>query len=139
MYMPSIFQGNLVDDVFDSMFTLPFQYKNATQQMSTNITDCKDFYQMTIELPGYGKEDVKAELADGYLTITAEKNENNESKELNYVRRERYTGKCSRSYFVGNHITKEDIQAKFENGILSLTIPKKKEVEKNEDNYVLIE
>lgn len=139
MYMPSIFQGNLIDDVFDSMFTLPSQYRKATQQMSTDITDCGDSYQLAIELPGYAKEDVKAELKDGYLTISAEKSESNESKEENYVRKERYTGKCSRSYYVGNQIAKEDIQARFENGILSLTVPKKEAIEKKEDNYIMIE
>ena len=139
MYMPSIFEDNFVDDVFDSMFSFPFQYKKAAGQMNTDISDCGDFYQIDIELPGFAKEDVKAELKDGYLTIAATKDETKESNEEQYIRRERYTGQCSRSYYVGDQVTKEDIEAKFDNGVLSLKVPKKEAIEKKEDNYILIE
>ena len=139
MYMPSIFEDNFVDDVFDSMFSFPFQYKKAAGQMNTDISDCGDSYQIDIELPGFAKEDVKAELKDGYLTIAATKDETKESNEEQYIRRERYTGQCSRSYYVGDQVTKEDIEAKFDNGVLSLKVPKKEAVEKKEENYILIE
>ena len=139
MYMPSIFEDNFVDDVFDSMFSFPFQYKKAAGQMNTDISDCGDSYQIDIELPGFAKEDVKAELKDGYLTIAATKNETKESNEEQYIRRERYTGQCSRSYYVGDQVTKDDIEAKFDNGVLSLKVPKKEAIEKKEDNYILIE
>lgn len=139
MYMPSIFEDNFVDDVFDSMFSFPFQYKKAAGQMNTDISDCGDSYQIDIELPGFAKEDVKAELKDGYLTIAATKDETKESNEEQYIRRERYTGQCSRSYYVGDQVTKEDIEAKFDNGVLSLKVPKKEAIEKKEDNYILIE
>lgn len=139
MYMPSIFNDSFVDDVFDSMFSFPFQYKKAAGQMNTDISDCGDSYQIDIELPGFAKEDVKAELKDGYLTIAATKDETKESNEEQYIRRERYTGQCSRSYYVGDQVTKEDIQAKFDNGVLSLKVPKKEAIEKKEDNYILIE
>ena len=139
MYMPSIFEDNFVDDVFDSMFSFPFQYKKAAGQMNTDISDYGDSYQIDIELPGFAKEDVKAELKDGYLTIAATKDETKESNEEQYIRRERYTGQCSRSYYVGDQVTKEDIEAKFDNGVLSLKVPKKEAVEKKEENYILIE
>ena len=139
MYMPSIFDDSFVDDVFDSMFSFPFQYKKAAGQMNTDISDCGDSYQIDIELPGFAKEDVKAELKDGYLTIAATKDETKESNEEQYIRRERYTGQCSRSYYVGDQVTKEDIEAKFDNGVLSLKVPKKEAIEKKEDNYILIE
>lgn len=139
MYMPSIFNDSFVDDVFDSMFSFPFQYKKAAGQMNTDISDCGDSYQIEIELPGFAKEDVKAELKDGYLTIAATKDETKESNDEQYIRRERYTGQCSRSYYVGDQVTKEDIQAKFDNGVLSLRVPKKEAIEKKEDNYILIE
>ena len=139
MYMPSIFDDSFVDDVFDSMFSFPFQYKKAAGQMKTDISDCGDSYQIEIELPGFAKEDVKAELKDGYLTIAATKDETKESNEEQYIRRERYTGQCSRSYYVGDQVTKEDIEAKFDNGVLSLRVPKKEAVEKKEANYILIE
>lgn len=139
MFMPSIFDDSFVDDVFDSMFSFPFQYKKAAGQMNTDISDCGDSYQIEIELPGFAKEDVKAELKDGYLTIAATKDETKESNEEQYIRRERYTGQCSRSYYVGDQVTKEDIQAKFDNGVLSLRVPKKEAIEKKEENYILIE
>ena len=139
MFMPSIFDDSFVDDVFDSMFSFPFQYKKAAGQMNTDISDCGDSYQIEIELPGFAKEDVKAELKDGYLTIAATKDETKESNEEQYIRRERYTGQCSRSYYVGDQVTKEDIQAKFDNGVLSLKVPKKEVIEKKEENYILIE
>ena len=139
MFMPSISDDSFVDDVFDSMFSFPFQYKKAAGQMNTDISDCGDSYQIEIELPGFAKEDVKAELKDGYLTIVATKDETKESNEEQYIRRERYTGQCSRSYYVGDQVTKEDIQAKFDNGVLSLRVPKKEAIEKKEENYILIE
>ena len=139
MFMPSIVDDSFVDDVFDSMFSFPFQYKKAAGQMNTDISDCGDSYQIEIELPGFAKEDVKAELKDGYLTIVATKDETKESNEEQYIRRERYTGQCSRSYYVGDQVTKEDIQAKFDNGVLSLKVPKKEAIEKKEENYILIE
>ena len=139
MFMPSIVDDSFVDDVFDSMFSFPFQYKKAAGQMNTDISDCGDSYQIEIELPGFAKEDVKAELKDGYLTIVATKDETKESNEEQYIRRERYTGQCSRSYYVGDQVTKEDIQAKFDNGVLSLRVPKKEAIEKKEENYILIE
>lgn len=139
MYMPSIFNDNFMDDMFDSMFSFPFDYKRAVDQMKTDISDCGDAYELEVELPGYAKEDVKADLKDGYLTILAKKEENKESSEEQFIRRERYTGECSRSFYVGEQVTKEDIKAQFEDGVLRIRVPKKEAIEQKEDNYILIE
>ena len=83
-------------------------------------------YLVDIELPGYAKEDIKAELKDGYLTITASRNDNKEEKDEKgrYIRRERYTGTCKRSFYVGENVKQEDIKAGFQDGILRLAVPK---------------
>ena len=98
-------------------------------------------YEVDIDLPGFKKEDVKAELHDGYLTISAAKNVNqNEKKEDGkYIRKERFSGNMSRSFYVGENITQEDIHAKYEDGILRLTVPKKEEKKVEQKNYINIE
>ena len=79
-----------------------------------------------MELPGYAKEDIKADLKDGYLTITASRNETKEEKDAkgNCIRKERYTGSCNRSFYVGDNVTQDDIKATFKDGVLSLQVPK---------------
>lgn len=143
MFMPSVFDDSfdVMDNFFDSMFSFPFDYKRAAGSMSTDITDTGDAYELEIELPGYAKEDVKADLKDGYLTIEARKEENKEDKgkDGQFIRRERYTGECSRSYFVGEQVTKEDIKACFKDGILAIRVPKKQEIEQKQDNLIMIE
>ena len=137
MLMPSIFGENLLDDFFD----FPFDGRR-TEMMSTDIKDTDTGYEITMSLPGVKKEDVKAQLKDGYLTIQASANNKKDEKDDNgrYIRRERYSGSCSRSFYVGDQITEADIKAKFENGALVLTIPKKDVQEKVEDNkYISIE
>ena len=137
MLMPSIFGKNLLDDFFD----FPFDGRR-TEMMSTDIKDTDTGYEITMSLPGVKKEDVKAQLKDGYLTIQASANNKKDEKDDNgrYIRRERYSGSCSRSFYVGDQITEADIKAKFENGALVLTIPKKDVQEKVEDNkYISIE
>ena len=91
-----------------------------------------------MELPGYMKEDIKADLKDGYLTITASKNETKEEKDSkgNCIRKERYTGTCNRSFYVGEQVTQDDIHASFKDGILSLQVPK--DIPKVEDSPKLI-
>ena len=86
--------------------------------MKTDIKDADDHYEITMNLPGIKKENVKAELKDGYMTIHVSSNTNNDEKDENgkYIRRERFSGNCSRSFYVGDQITEEDIKAKFENG-----------------------
>ncbi len=126
-------------DLFDEMFRDPFfrRVENETV-MKTDIQEKDGEYQFDIDLPGYKKEDVSAELNDGYLTITAKKESSNDEKDDkgNYIHRERYTGECSRSYYVGKDVREEDIKASFNNGTLKLAFPK--EVEKVEDKKKLI-
>ena len=125
MLMPSIFNDNLFDDFFD--FNYPTFRYDTTELMKTDIKETDNGYEVTMNLPGVKKEDVKAELKDGYLTIQASSNTSKDEKDNDgrYIRRERYAGTCSRSFYVGDAVTQEDIKAKFENGTLTLYIPKK--------------
>ena len=133
MLMPSIFEDNFFDDMFDTFLTRPAAKSgNYAGMMQTDVKEKGDSYELEIALPGYKKEDLRAELKEGYLTINAEHSENKEEKdkEGKYIRKERYTGHCSRSFFVGEDLKQEDIKAKFENGLLVLEFPK--EVKKPE-------
>lgn len=110
--------------------------------MKTDIKDTDNGYEVIMNLPGARKEDVKAELKDGYLTINVTSNTNNDEKDENgkYIRRERFTGSCSRSFYVGDQVTEADIKAKFENGTLTMMIPKKEVQPAVEDKkYIAIE
>ncbi|MDD6812191.1 MAG: Hsp20/alpha crystallin family protein [Lachnospiraceae bacterium] len=146
MLMPSIFGESLFDDFFDD-FARPARsvarYSTPTMNvMRTDVKEDENGYELHIELPGYQKEDVKAQLKDGYLTINAESNQNKDQKDENgkFIRRERYYGTCSRSFYVGEDITEEDIKAKFENGILKVTVPKKEKAPAVEENkYIAID
>ena len=114
---------------------------SANQIMNTDVKETDNGYEVDIDLPGFKKEDVKAELHDGYLTISAAKNVNNDEKKEDgkYIRKERFSGNMSRSFYVGDNITQEDIHAKYEDGILKLTVPKKEEKKVEEKNYINIE
>ena len=132
---------SLFDNMFDDMFRDPFfTSSNTTKLMKTDIQEKDDKYILDMDLPGYDKEDIKAQLKDGYLTISAQKNTSNEDKDEkgNYIRRERYCGKCSRSFYVGEGMKEEDIKASFNNGILQLTFPKEVE-QKEERKYITID
>lgn len=136
------FGVNLFDNMFDEMFRDPFSAnKRVDKVMRTDIQEKDNQYILDMDLPGYEKEDIKAQLKDGYLTITAQKNEISEDKDEkgDYIRRERYSGKCSRSFYVGEGVKEEDIKASFNNGILQLTFPK--QADKKEDNtkYITID
>ena len=139
MLMPSIFGTDLFDDFFDNM---PFYYtdrdeknvekklygRKASHVMKTDIKETDDGYELVIDLPGFKKEEVKASLENGYLTISAEKaldEDEKEKKSGRYIRRERYEGSCSRSFYVGEDVTEEGIKANFQHGILTLFVPKK--------------
>ena len=130
MLMPSIFGENLFDDWMDfsfPSFDRAFYESNTRNMMKTDVKETDQGYELDIELPGYKKEDVRAQLKDGYLTVQAAKNMNNDEKNEQgaYIRRERYAGTMSRSFYVGDNVTEEDIHAKFEDGILKLSVPKK--------------
>ena len=112
------------DDAIDSLFK-PMFYEEKFNTMKTDIKERENSYVMDVEIPGFDKKDVNISLKDGYLTITAEKKEEDNGKKENYVRRERSTS-LSRSYYVGD-VAKESVKAKYENGVLSIEIPKEQE------------
>lgn len=115
-------------DLLGEMFTDPFFSEHESKVMKTDIKEKKDKYLIDVELPGYEKENIKLDLEDGYLTVQAEINTSNEEKEEGqFVRKERYIGSCSRSFYVGEDIEIEDIKANFKNGMLKIEIPKKEE------------
>lgn len=117
---------NLWDELFtDPFFRNPFSSEKSSF-MQTDIMEKDDRYLLNIELPGYQKEDIHAELKDGYLTISAQRNEDHDEKDEkgNYIRRERFSGSCQRSFYVGEQVRQEDINASFKDGVLCLSVPK---------------
>ena len=151
MLAPSIFGMNDLFDDFGDVFEFSPAFRKqvaATRNISSDIKELADGYQIEMELPGFSKEEVKAQLKDGYLTITAEHNaenkeENNEEGQkketVKYIRRERYYGKCQISFFVVKNVTEEDINAKFENGILTMYVPKEVKKPQVEEKFITIE
>lgn len=151
MLAPSIFGMNDLFDDFGDVFEFSPAFRKqvaAARNISSDIKELADGYQIEMELPGFSKEEVKAQLKDGYLTITAEHNaenkeENNEEGQkkeaVKYIRRERYYGKCQRSFFVGKNVTEEDINAKFENGILTMYVHKEVKKPQVEEKFITIE
>lgn len=144
MLMPSIFGENLFDDWMD--FSFPniekSLYGKQTQNvMKTDVKETSQGYEVDIDLPGFKKEDVTAKLENGYLTIQASKGLNRDEKdeEGKYIRRERYSGSMSRSFYVGEGMKQEDIRAKFEDGILKLTVPKLDKEALEKKHYIAIE
>ncbi|HJC92462.1 Hsp20/alpha crystallin family protein [Mediterraneibacter glycyrrhizinilyticus] len=139
MLMPSIFGENLFDDDwfdFDRDFwgrKNPLYGKNAKNIMKTDIREHDTGYELDVDLPGFKKDEINIELENGYLTISAAKglDKDEQDKKGKYIRKERYAGAMQRSFYVGDAVTEEDVKAKFEDGILKLSIPKKdaKEVE----------
>ena len=128
-------------DLLGEMFADPFFTEHESKIMKTDIKEKTDKYLIGIELPGYQKENIKIDVEDGYLTVHAEINSDNEEKEEGkFVRRERYVGSCSRSFYVGNEVKSEDIKASFKNGILKIEVPKKEyKKELHEKKYIEIE
>ena len=112
-------------DLFDDIFGDPFFRKSESKMMKTDIREDKDNYVIDIDLTGFDKKNIKIDVTDGYLTINAKvNNEDNEKKGGKYIRKERYYGECSRSFYVGDDVKPENINANFKNGILTLEVPK---------------
>ena len=116
-----------LSDPFDAFFDAAPVQRPAQQFMRTDIKEHEGGYELTIDLPGFKKENVDASLKDGVLTVTAETKSESENTEENgtFVRKERFDGKCTRSYYVGDEIEESDIKARFEDGTLKISIPKK--------------
>lgn len=146
MLMTSFLGENLFDDFFGD-FIRPERRAvsgnaHPVSLMRTDVKDKEDGYELQIELPGYKKENVNAELKDGTLVITASTRSENDEKDESgkFIRRERFSGNCSRSFYVGDEVDQEDIKAKFEDGILKIFVPKKEakpEIEKRK--FIAIE
>ena len=148
MYMPSIFGESLFDNMFpfdEKFFTEkkdPLYGKNVSRLMKTDVRETEKTYELDIDLPGFKKDEIQIELKDGYLTVSAEKglDKDEEDKKGHYIRQERYSGAMSRTFYVGEDVKQEDIKAKFENGILSLSVPKPVEQKKVETSkHIAIE
>jgi HSP20 family molecular chaperone IbpA len=141
---PGFFGDTLIDEFFND-FAQPSKnvaryYTSDAGVMRADVQESEDGYELDLELPGYKKEDVQAELKDGTLIITAKHQAQDEEQKKQYIRRERFWGTCSRSFYVGDAIKQEDIRARFEDGILKLFIPKKKEEPQIETtNFINIE
>ena len=136
MLFPERFNFN--NNLFDDFFTDPVFNMTTTNRMSTDIKEKDNGYELAMEVPGFDKEDLKLDLEDGYLTVSAEHNKTNEEKdnEGHIIRQERYYCNTKRSCYVGDAVTKEDIQAKYDKGVLNIFVPKK-EVKKIEDKQLI--
>lgn len=147
--LPSIFGENLFDDmwddVFDSMTAFnrhnPLYGKHAKNIMKTDVRETDGSYELDIDLPGFKKDEVKVDLKNGYMTISAAKSLDKESEKKNerYIRRERYSGQMTRSFYVGEDIEPKDVSAKFEDGILKVSLPKKEHKELPHSSSISIE
>ena len=149
MLVPSIFGENLFDDFMDFPFDddfwgrkNPLYGKNAKRMMKTDIRETDGSYELDVDLPGFKKDEIQASLENGYLTISAAKglDKDEKDKEGKYIRQERYAGAVSRSFYVGDEVTQDEIKAKYEDGILKLSIPKnEKKPAVEQENHIAIE
>lgn len=146
MLRPSILGESFLNDWNDWDNWMNFSFpdvekklygKHAAHVMKTDIKEHDDGYELVVDLPGFKKDQVQVELKDGYLTISAEKGleKDDNEKKGKYLRQERYSGSTSRTFYVGEGVTENDIHGKFENGILTLDIPKKEEKKEVEANH----
>ena len=147
MMMPSLFTENLFDDFFNDFDEdffgkkNPLYGKHARNMMKTDVRETEKTYELDIDLPGFKKDEIQIELKDGYLTVSAEKglDKDEEGKKGKYIRKERYAGALSRTFYLGEEIREEEIKAKFENGILSVSIPKEEEKKVEGPKHISIE
>ena len=146
--LSSIFRENLLDDWFGVPFENeffgkknPLYGKHAKNLMRTDVRETENSYELDVDLPGFKKEEIQVALEEGYLTISAAKGveKKEDDKKGKYNRQERYSGSCSRSFYVGENVTEQDIAAKFEDGILKLSIPKKDVSAVEAKKYISIE
>ena len=145
MLMPSIFGERLFDDFMDG-FDFPdidkkLYGKHASHIMKTDVKEKDNIYEVDIDLPGFKKDEIQIQLENGYITVSAAKglDKDEKDKDGKYIRRERYAGNVSRSFYVSDKVQKEDIHPKFENGILSFTVPKEQNTVEENSHYIAIE
>ncbi|MGN1381372.1 MAG: Hsp20/alpha crystallin family protein [Eubacterium sp.] len=137
MLFPSVFRDNLFND-FDDIMDWPTVSTDPTL-MKSDVKDAGDHYELTMDLPGFSKDNVKLQLKDGVLNFQASTSKSNDEKDEDgkYLRRERFQGSCSRSFYVGKDVKEEDIKAKFENGVLTVCVPKKEDKPEVEENHLI--
>ena len=146
--LPSIFGENLFDEFFGNAFD---DYMKDTQRalygkhsknlMKTDVKETDESYEVDIDLPGFQKDEVSLDLKNGYLTVSAAKglDKDESDKKGKYIRQERYAGACSRSFYVGEDVEAGEVAAKFENGILQLSIPKKEHKQLPQNSTIQIQ
>lgn len=135
MLVPEVFRRNIFDDFFENPFSMA-----PTNAMKTDVRESDKGFELAIDLPGICKEDVKAELHNGYLTVSASTSNCHDEKDKGaYIRRERFRGTYSRSFYVGEGVTEHDIKAKFSDGVLRLDVPKKDAQTVDTRKYISIE
>ena len=142
MLMPSIFSRDFMDDLFDMPQRTYAKSYSANGLMKTDIKESEEGFTVEMDLPGFCREDISAELKDGYLTVTAtakKAEENTLDKKEKYVQKERFHATCNRSFYVGDAITEEDVHAKYEDGILKLSVPKKEAKAVEQTKHIAIE
>ncbi len=142
MYMMPCNEENLLNDFakhFEKFWNNGLSSPSNLKTMKTDVIETSDGMELTMDLPGFNKDEVNIELEKGYLNISASKDEESEEKDKNgnYIRRERHSGKCNRSFYVGENLTEEDIKASFKNGVLTIKFPKNKKIEQK--NKIFIE
>ena len=146
--LPSIFGENLFDDFFSDPFEMmmpqsrnPLYGKHAKNLMKTDVRETENSFEVDMDLPGFKKDEVNLELKDGYLTVSADKalDKDEKDNEGRYIRQERWNGSCSRSFYVGEGIRPENVSAKFENGILQISLPKADQKKLPETTSIAIE
>lgn len=140
MYVPVRRDYNFFDEMFRPFIGQGTGNDSTARLMKTDIKENAESFDIIIDLPGYAKEDIKAELKDGYLNITAERNTNTEStgEDGKFIRKERFSGTCKRSFYVGDYLKEDDIGASFKDGVLCLNIPKEGEPVQEEPKYIAI-
>ena len=145
--LPSIFGENLFDDFFTDPFSMipsgrdVLYDKHGKNLMKTDVRETDNSYELDVDLPGFKKDEINVEIADGYLTIQASKglDKDQQDKDGKYIRQERYAGSCSRSFYIGEDVPAEDISAKYEDGILRLSVPKADQKELPKTSTIAIE
>ena len=149
MLMPSLFGENLFDEFFED-FPMPREFRNidrrlygrnAAREMKTDVHEHEDHYEVDIDLPGFKKEEITLSLENGYLTVNAAKglDKDEKDKKGKLIRQERYAGSLQRSFYVGDSLTETDVTARFENGVLSLCVPKQEARKVPEKKVIMIE
>ncbi|MBO7663793.1 MAG: Hsp20/alpha crystallin family protein [Clostridia bacterium] len=149
-YLPTLFGENLMDvfNDFDRDFFRGFRFpehmlygKNAPHMMKTDVRETEGGYEIDMDLPGFKKDEIALELSNGTLTVSTRKSLEKKDEDSNgkVLRQERYSGSMSRSFYVGDYITEEDVKARFEDGVLHLTVPKKDQKKVEEKKTILIE